>query len=253
MITIKTPEEIALMQTSGKIAAEILKKLAHEARPGATTHSLEVLAEEQIAEHAKQYGEVKAAFKNYEGFPAALCASVNEVIVHGVPGEYVLKEGDSIGLDFGVTYRGWYSDTAITIPVGKVDAETHRIIEVCKKALRLGIKKAKAGSTTGDIGETIQRFVEGQGYGIVRNLCGHGVGRDLHESPEVPNFGERHKGTELKAGMVIAIEPMITEGSPELVLEQNGNGYKTKDNSRTAHFEHTVAITKDGPVVLTSV
>lgn len=239
------------MRTAGRIASEILKKLSQATQPGITTRSLDTLAEKYIAEYAKKYGEVKPAFKNCEGFPSSLCVSVNDVIVHGVPNDYVLQEGDSVGLDFGVTYKGWFSDTAVTIPVGKVDAQSHRIMEVCKKALRLGIKKAKVGSTTGDIGETIQRFVEGQGYGIVRNLCGHGVGKDLHENPEVPNFGERHKGTELKVGMVIAIEPMITEGGPELILEPNSHGYKTKDGSRTAHFEHTVAITEKGPVILT--
>lgn len=253
MISLKTPQEIDLMRTSGRIAAEILRQLAKAVRPGITTIELDKLAEELIFAYAKKYekGELLHAFKGYQGFPGVLCASVNEVIVHGIPDDTPLKEGDNVGIDFGVIFKGWYSDTAVTVPVGKVSFETQRILRVCKKALRLGIKKAKPGSTTGDIGNTIERFVEDQGYELVRNLCGHGIGRNLHEEPEVPNFGKRHRGVKLEPGMVIAIEPMIVQGKALLRVRRDGHGYEAPRGSLTAHFEHTVAITESGPEVLT--
>lgn len=251
MTSIKTPQQIDLMRISGRIAAQILNEVVRAVRPGVTTNQLNKLAEELIFASQKQYGDVQTAFRGYQGFPAVLCTSVNEVIVHGAPSDILLQEGDSVGLDFGVIYNGWYSDTAITVPVGEVAPEVHRIVRVCKKALKFGIKKARPGSTTGDIGNTIQRYVESQGYDIVRNLCGHGVGRSLHEEPEVPNFGQRHKGKKLEPGMVLAIEPMIVGGRAALVLGRDGFGYETKDRSLTAHFEHTVAITERGTEVLT--
>jgi methionyl aminopeptidase len=162
-----------------------------------------------------------------------------------------LKEGDIVGLDLGVLYKGFYSDMAITVPVGKISFKAKHLLDVTKKSLRLGIKKAKAGNTLGDVGNTIQRFVEGQGYGIVKDLCGHGIGRDLHEEPKIPNFGNRGEGEIIKEGMVICIEPMVTAGDWHLVKSKDGYGYATKDNSLAAHFEHTIAITKRGPVILT--
>ena len=227
MIHLKKPEELNLMRTSGRIAAEILRKVASAVRPGITTRELDKLAEELIFSYAKKYekGALTHAFKGYQGFPGVLCSSVNEVIVHGIPDDMPLKEGDNVGLDFGVIFKGWYSDTAVTVPVGEVSFETQRILRVCKKALRLGIKKAKQGSTTGDIGNTIERFVEDQGYDIVRNLCGHGIGKNLHEEPEVPNFGKRHRGVKLEPGMVIAIEPMIVQGKARLAIRKDGQGY----------------------------
>jgi methionyl aminopeptidase len=176
---------------------------------------------------------------------------VNENVVHGYPSKYVLKEGDIIGLDLGVLYKGYNSDMAITVPVGKVSFEAKRLINTTKKSLRLAIKKAKVGNTIGDIGNTVQRFVEGQGYGIVRDLCGHGIGKNLHEDPKIPNFGKRGGGEKIVEGMVICIEPMVTIGDYHLKKSDDGYGYSTKDNSLTAHFEHTIAILKNGPVVLT--
>lgn len=239
------------MRRSGRIAAEILKKVAQAVRPGVTTNDLNKLAEELIFSYAKKEDDVKTAFKGYQGFPGVLCTSVNEVIVHGLPDDTPLKEGDNVGLDFGVILQGWYSDTAVTVPVGEVSYEVQRILRVCKKALRLGIKKARPGSTTGDIGNTIERYVEDQGYELVRNLCGHGIGKNLHEEPEVPNYGKRHRGVKLEAGMVIAIEPMIVKGKALLRIRKDGQGYEAPHDALTAHFEHTVAITEKGPEVLT--
>lgn len=253
MIHIKTSQEIELMRVSGFIAASILKKVAEAARPRVSTYELNTLAEKLIWEYDKKYGAVRSSFKGHGGFPAVLCTSLNSTIVHGVPGkDVVLKEGDSIGLDFGVTYKGWHSDTAVTLPVGSVDSETHRIIHACKKALKIGIKKARPGNTSGDIGNTIERFVTSAGYEVIKDLCGHGVGRELHEDPEIPNFGERHKGVTLQAGMVIAIEPMIVKGKNTLHMSKDGHGYETKQAELNAHFEDTILITEHGSEVLTS-
>lgn len=246
MSLIKTEKEIELMKISGQIAGSILKEVSSKVKAGITTKELDEHARKLIKQN-----NVEPAFLNYQGFPGVMCASVNEVVVHGAPSDTPLQEGDILSLDFGVIYKGWYSDTAITIPVGEIPYETQRLIKVTKKALRLGIKKAKIGSTTGDIGNTIQRFVEGEGYSIVRELVGHGVGKQLHEKPNVPNYGKRKSGETLKEGMVIAIEPMVVVGEANLKLDTDKFGYKPKDNSLTAHFEHTVAITKQGPVILT--
>src|SRR3989338_489277 len=183
MVITKTKDELALMRKSGQIAAAILQEVVSAVRPGITTKELDKLAEELIFRYNKRYGDLKTAFGGYQGFPAVLCTSVNEVIVHGVPSDVPLEEGDSVGLDFGIVYRGWYSDTAVTIGVGGVAPEVQRILRICKKALKLGIKKARPGNTVGDIGNTIQRYVESQGYQVVRELCGHGIGRGLHEEP----------------------------------------------------------------------
>lgn len=234
------------MSESGRIAALILRRLESEVKPGVTTQYLNDLAVSLIKEY-----KVKPAFKNYQGFPCVLCTSVNEVVVHGVPDKRPLEEGDILGLDFGVIYNSWYSDTAVTVAVPEVSHEAQRIIRVCKKALRLGIKKAKIGSTTGDIGNTIARYVESEGYFIVRELVGHGVGRALHEEPQVPNYGQRHKGDVLKEGMVIAIEPMIVAGKADLKMHSDKFGYASRHKYLTAHFEHTLAITKKGPKILT--
>lgn len=245
---IKTKEEIDKMRESGRTAALILNELKNATVPGITTAELNDLAEKLIEEHG-----VNPAFKGYDDFPGALCTSVNEVVVHGVPNDRPLKEGDIIGLDFGVIKDGWYSDTAITIGVGEISHEARRLIKVTKKALRLGIKKAKPGNTTGDIGNTIQRFVENEGYSIVHDLVGHGIGRRLHEEPQVPNWGKRHTGTLLEPGMVIAIEPMVIAGPEDLALDSDRFGYKSPKGCLTAHFEHTLAIRERGPYVLTEI
>jgi|SRR3989344_931105 len=246
MIIIKNSEEIEIMKEGGKVLSSILKQIVKQAKPGITTLELDRAAEALILSHG-----AKPAFKGFDGFPCSLCASVNENIVHGVPSNYILKNGDIVGLDLGVSYKGYYSDMAATVPVGKVSFEAKRLINIAKKALRLGIKKAKPGNTVGDIGNTIQRFVESQKFGVVKDLCGHGIGRGLHEDPKIPNFGKRKTGEELKEGMVICIEPMIAMGNFELVKSKDGYGYASKDGSLTAHFEHTVAITKNGPKILT--
>jgi len=247
MITIKTPQEIELMKKSGQILATVINDLEKIAKPGVTTMELNNAAEARILELGG-----KPAFKNYDGFPYTLCASVNEVVVHGYPSNYTLREGDIIGLDLGVIYKGYYSDSAVTLAIGKVSFEAKRLLMVTKKALKYGIKKSKIGNTVGDIGNTIQRYVEGQGYGIIRELCGHGIGKDLHEEPQILNFGKRGTGEKLQEGMVICIEPMLTmNGESKIKKAKDGYGYATKDGSLSAHFEHTIAITKSGPVVLT--
>lgn len=236
------------MAEGGKILATALKEIEKMAKPGITTLELDRAAEALILKHG-----AKPAFKGYEGFPYSLCASVNDVIVHGFPSNYRLKEGDIVGLDLGVLYKGYNTDMAVTVAIGEVSFEARRLLTVAKKALRLGIKKARAGITTGDIGNTIQRYIEDQGYGVVRDLCGHGIGKEVHEEPQVPNYGDRHKGTVLKEGMVICIEPMVTVGSHMLKRAKDGYGFATKDGLLAAHFEHTVAITKDGCKVLTEI
>lgn len=249
---IKTKEEIALMRESGRIAAAILEQVQKGARPGITTKALDQLAARLIA----QYG-VESAFKNQpsgknrELYPAVICTSVNSVIVHGVPSDYTLKSGDILSLDFGVVYKGYYSDIALSMPIGEVSSEARRLIDVAKRALRQGLKKVRPGNTIGDIGNTIQRWVEGRGHQVVRDLCGHGIGKALHEPPEILNFGKRHTGEVLKERMVIAIEPMVTAGSWEVAIGPDNQSWQTKDGSLSAHFEHTVAVTKEGCKVLT--
>ena len=253
MINIKTPEEIEIMAEGGSILAQVMKKLERMVKPGIATLELDRAAEALILSAG-----AKPAFKGYDNFPNSLCVSVNENIVHGLPSEYILKDGDIVGLDLGVLYpvkngasAGFYTDMAITVPVGKTSSEAKRLIKVAEKSLKLGIKKAKAGNTIGDIGAEIQKFVEKKGFGVVRDLCGHGIGKNLHEDPKVPNFGEKGTGAELAEGMVIAIEPMITMGDYNIKKSNDGYGYATKDDSLAAHFEHTVAITKSGPEILT--
>ncbi len=247
MNLIKSPEEIQIMAEGGKILAKVLKEIAAMVKPGITTLELDRAAEALIL----KYGS-RPAFKGYEKFPYSLCASVNENIVHGYPSNQPLKEGDIVGLDLGVLYKGYNTDSAITVAVGQISFEAKRLLKVTEKALRLGIKKARAGVTTGDIGNTIQRFIEDQGFGVVRDLYGHGIGKKVHEDPLVPNFGKRQEGTELKEGMVICIEPMVTAGSYEMKRSDDGYGYATRDGSLAAHFEHTIAITKDGCRILTA-
>ncbi len=247
MISIKTKEEISIMAEGGKILAKVLGQIEKMVKPGITTLELDRAAEALILKHG-----AKPAFKGYENFPYSLCASVNEVIVHGFPSDYKLKEGDVVGLDLGVFYQGYNTDMAVTVGVGNISFEAKRLLKVTEKSLKIGIKKARPGNTTGDIGNTIQRYVESQGYQVVRDLCGHGIGKEVHEDPKIPNYGQRHKGVELKEGMVICIEPMVTMGDYHLKKAADGYGFATKDGSLTAHFEYTIAITEDGAKVLTS-
>lgn len=246
MITIKTPEEIKNMAEGGKILAEIMRELEKRVKPGIKTLELDGLAESLVL---KSGG--KCSFKGYDGFSKCLCTSINEEIVHGIPSERTLKEGDIIKLDLGYFYKGFHLDMAITIPVGKVSFEAQRLIRVTKKVLKLAIKKARPGNTLGDVGNTIQRYIESQGFNVVRELCGHGIGSALHEEPQILNYGKRERGEEIKEGMVFCLEPMVTSGDWKIKKAKDGYGWQTADNSLSAHFEHTVVITKQGAQILT--
>jgi len=246
MISIKTPKEIKIMAEGGQILAKIMRELEKKVKPGIKTSELNRVAEALIL---KSGG--KCSFKGYDNFPACLCTSINEEIVHVAPSERILKEGDIISLDLGILYEGFHTDMAITVPVGKVAPEVQRLIRITKKALKRGIKKVRPGNTFGDIGNTIQRYVEDQGFGIVRDLCGHGIGREIHEDPKILNYGKRHTGLDIEEGMVLCLEPMITVGNWKLKKTEDVFGYKTADSSLSCHFEHTMAVTKDGCRILT--
>ena len=245
---LKTKEEIEIMARAGKILAKILDELKKEVKPGIRTKDLEIKARELMREY-----KVKPAFLGYEGYPASICTSVNDIIVHGIPSEYQLKEGDILSLDLGIKYKGYYADMAVTLPVGKISEEAQRLIRVTKKALKRAIKKARPGNTIGDIGNTIQRYVEKRGFYVIKELCGHGIGRELHEEPQILNYGKRHTGAKLKEGMVFCIEPMVAMGGGRIKKAPDGFGYATADGSLSAHFEHMIAITKNGRKVLTEI
>lgn len=253
MITIKTPEEIKILREGGKILASILHEVAGKVRPGIATIGLDALAERLIRGAG---GE--PSFKNYKTrddkipYPASLCVSINDEVVHGIPSkDRILIEGDIVSLDLGMKYKGLYTDAAITVPVGEIDDKAKKIIEVCRKSLNKGIMSAKEGKRIGDIGFAIQTFVEKNKFSVVRNLVGHGVGYKAHEEPEIPNFGGKGKGEILKKGMVLALEPMIAEGSHEIILGRDNWTWRTKDGSLSAHFEHTIVVTKKGGEILT--
>lgn len=254
MITIKTKEEIDMLREGGKRHAIILHEIAKQALPGVSSVSLNDLANKLIKE-----GADAPAFLDYKprgakrSFPASICVSINDEIVHGIPNENpkILKEGDIVSLDLGLIHKGLITDMAVTVSVGKVGREIRKLLKVTEKALQVGIKAARGGGYTGDIGFAIQSFVELFGYGIVRELSGHGVGYKIHEDPYVPNFGVKGKGEKLVPGMVIAIEPMINLGSEKIVLDSDGYTYKTADGKVSAHFEHTVLITEGKAEVLT--
>lgn len=248
MIHLKSKEEIEKMREGGRILAEITEKLKAKVSPGVTTQFLNEYAEKLIAEK-----KGKPSFKNYRGFPAGLCTSVNNVIVHGSPSGYKLKEGDILSLDLGFFYKGFHTDMAVTVPVGEVEGETLRLIRETKKALKRGIKQVKVGSTLGDVGNTIERHIKKSGFFSVEGLCGHGIGKDIHEEPQVLNEGKRHKGEGIKEGMVFCIEPMLTVGSSNTIYTSDGTGIETSDGSLSAHFEHTVAVTEKGCEVLTEI
>ena len=236
------------MAEGGKILAGIMKELEKKVKPGITTEDLNRLAENLIL---KSGG--KCSFKGYEDYPACLCTSINEEIVHSVPSARQLKDGDIISLDLGIFYQGFHTDMAITVPVGKISPETQRLIRATKKALKRGIKKTRPGNTIGDIGNTIQRYVEGQGFNVVRELCGHGIGKEIHEDPKILDYGKRHSGLEIKEGMVLCLEPMVTVGDWKLKKSADGFGYQTQDGSLSCHFEHTMVVTKNGAKILTMI
>ncbi|MHA7877623.1 MAG: type I methionyl aminopeptidase [Bacteroidota bacterium] len=246
MIFVKSEEEIALIKEGAEILSKAHGRIAREIKPGVTTQQLDTLAEEFIRDH-----DGISSFKGYKKFPATLCTSVNDYVVHGLPGSYVLKEGDIISIDCGVYYKGFHSDAAFTYPVGMVSDEVMRLLKVTKEALYRGIDRASVGNRTGDIGYAIQHYVQRYGYSVVRELVGHGVGRELHEDPQVPNYGKQGSGTQLKKGMVLAIEPMINLGKRQIVQGKGGQ-FRTLDGSATAHFEHTVAILEKETEILTT-
>ncbi len=246
MISIKSEQEIQIMREGGKILAQIMKELEKKVEPGVTTKYLDKVAKDLVLKY-----KGKPSFKGHEGFPAALCASINEELVHCIPSDRRLKEGDIISLDLGILYKGFHADTAVTVPVGKILPEASRLIKVTKKALKRGMKKVRPGNTFGDVGNTIQRYVEGQGFNVVRDLCGHGIGKELHEDPQIPNYGKRRTGLKIKKGMVFCIEPMVTVEDWKLKKAKDNYGYQTKDGSLCAHFEHMMAVTKTGCQVLT--
>jgi methionyl aminopeptidase len=249
MITLKSDRELGLMRKAGGIVAQILSEMAEMVKPGITTADLDEYAEARIK-------ELKAvpAFKGYHGFPACVCVSINDEVVHGIPSrKRVLKDGDIIGIDFGVAYEGWYGDSARTVAVGKVPAQTQKLIDVTRESLNRGIEQCREGNRVFDIGHAVQSHVESQGFSIVREFVGHGIGKALHEEPQVPNFGPKGKGLLLKVGMVLAIEPMVNAGGHEVKVLSDGWTAVTRDHSMSAHFEHTVAITAAGPQVLTLV
>jgi len=246
MIPLKSEEELKVLREAGRILAGIIKRLREKVKPGISTRELDFLAENLILEN-----KVQPAFKNYQGYPAALCASINNEIVHGIPDERCLFEGDIISLDLGIIFQDYYSDAAITVGVGEIDPKIQKFIEVAKKSLIEGIKEARAGNRLFDISHAIQAYVERHGFSVVRQFVGHGIGKQLHEEPEIPNFGVAQQGPLLKEGMVLAIEPMINMGGWESEILDNGWTAVTKDGSLSAHFEHTVAITEKGPEILT--
>jgi len=245
MIVIKSPREIEQLKRSNAIVAEVFGKLKWMIVPGVSTRELDEVAEDFI-----RLKGARPAFKGYRGFPASLCTSINEEVVHGIPGQRRLKGGDIIGLDVGVDYQGYFGDAAMTFPVGEVDAEAKRLLEVTEKALYIGIEKAKVGNRLFDISYAIQKWVESHGFSVVRDFVGHGIGKELHEDPQVPNFGTPHQGPRLEKGMVFSLEPMVNEGTYEVRVLSDGWTVVTADGKRSAHFEHTIAITEDGAEIL---
>jgi methionyl aminopeptidase len=246
VIVKKTPDQVEKMAASGGILTRCLRMVAAKARPGVTTAELDAAAERFIRSQG-----AKPAFKGYRGFPGSICASPNSMVVHGIPGPYELKRGDILSIDVGVVKDGWVADAAITVPVGPVGPEVHRLLDVTKAALFAGVEQMRPGNRLGDVSSTIQRTVEIEGFSIIRTLVGHGIGRDMHEDPQVPNYGEAGRGPELEEGTVLAIEPMVNAGGALVRMGDDGWAVYSQDGSLAAHFEFTVAVTKDGPRVLT--
>lgn len=247
MVNLKTEEELVIIRESAQILGKAHGEIAKHVRPGVKTITLDTLAEEFIRDH----GGVPS-FKNYRGFPASLCISANEIVVHGFPGNYEVKEGDILSVDCGVQYKGYHSDSAYTYPLEGCKPETLLLLERTYESLYQGIAQAKAGNRIGDVAFAIQSYVESFGYGVVRELVGHGVGKKLHEDPEVPNYGKRGKGVKIVPGMVFAIEPMINQGTKNVVQERDGWTIRTADKKPSAHFEHMVAIHADRTEILTT-
>ncbi|MBC5801258.1 MAG: type I methionyl aminopeptidase [Candidatus Eremiobacteraeota bacterium] len=246
MITMKSAREIEIMRRSGKITSSVLAMLLRSAKPGMTLREVDRLAEKGIREQ----GGIPT-FKGYRGFPASICASVNEVVVHGIPGDRVLRDGDILSIDIGTTFQKYVSDSAATVAIGTITAEAKRLLHVTQECLMLGIAAMQKGNRLSDIGHAVQRHAEKNGYGVVRALVGHGVGRSMHEEPQVPNWGRPGEGIILRPGLVLAIEPMITQGTYEVRSLTDGWTIVTADGKLAAHFEHTIALTEEGPRILT--
>jgi methionyl aminopeptidase len=247
VISIKSAREIEIMRRGGKIVSRTLTALIGAARPGVTTGDLDRLSEKLM----REAGAIPT-FKGYGGFPASICASVNETVVHGIPGNRALREGDLLSIDIGATFEGYVSDTAITIPIGTISAAAERLLIVTQECLMLGIAQMQRGNTLRDIAHAVQEHAEKNGYGVVRDLVGHGIGRAMHEEPQVPNYvTPASTGIKVRPGMCLAIEPMITEGTYEVRTLDDGWTVVTADGKLAAHFEHTVALTEDGPKILT--
>jgi len=246
MVILKTPEEIERIAASGRVLARCHRLLRSKARPGVTTAELDEAAERFIR---SQGGE--PVFKGYRGFPGSICASPNSMVVHGIPGPYRLRRGDVLSVDVGVELDGWVADAAMTLPIGKVTPTAQRLLTSTKAALADAVEQCRPGNRLGDVSHAVQRRVEGDGFSVIRSLVGHGVGRDMHEDPQIPNFGEPGTGRALEEGMVLAVEPMVNAGGPGVRMGSDGWAVYAQDGSLAAHFEHTVAITADGPKVLT--
>jgi methionyl aminopeptidase len=246
MIIRKTPEQVEKMAAAGDVLVRCLKMLESKARAGATTADLDAAAEKFIRSQ-----DATPAFKGYRGFPGSICASPNSMVVHGIPGRYELKRGDVLSIDVGVIKDGWVADAAITVPIGEVDPIARKLLDVTKGSLFAGVEQMQPGSHLGDVSAAIQRAVEVEGLSIIRTLVGHGIGRDMHEEPQVPNFGEPGKGPQLEEGMVLAIEPMVNAGGPLVRMDEDGWSVYSEDGSLAAHFEFTVAVTAEGPRILT--
>jgi methionyl aminopeptidase len=249
MIVLKDGAEIEKIRIASRHALNIVLYLGERIREGMKTMELEHLCEKRV----KEVGGIKAAFKGYNGYPYCLCISTNSEIVHGMPGDRVLRQEDVVGIDFGVVHDGYYGDVAVTFAVGKVSNQAERLMAVTEQALYQGIEQAREGNRVHDISCAIQTLVEEAGFSVVRDFVGHGIGRSLHEEPQVPNFGEKGKGVRLRKGMVLAIEPMVNMGASDVVIADNGWTARTRDGSLSAHFEHTVAITENGPDILSRI
>ena len=246
MITLKTTEEIELLRENNLLVSATLAEVAKHIAPGVTTNELDRIAEEFIRSHGAVPG-----FLGYNGFPNTLCVSVNDEVVHGIPSDYVLQNGDIISVDCGTILKGFYGDSAYTFAVGEISPETQKLLDVTKEALYKGVAQAKAGNRVGDISAAVQKHAESNGFSVVRDLTGHGLGRKMHEEPEVPNFGVKGRGPVLKTGMVICIEPMINAGSKNVITERDGWTVRTRDRKPSAHYEFAVAVGAKGPDVLT--
>lgn len=245
MVILKQPDEIDKARASNRIVAEVLSVLREKVKPGLTTRELD-----KIAEGVTEKRGARPAFKGYRGYPYSLCASVNEEVVHGMPSNRILVEGDIIGLDFGVCYQGLYGDSAITLPVGRVSEQATRLMQVTEQSLYSAIHQACDGNRLGDISAAVQEAAEAAGYSVVRDFVGHGIGKNMHEDPQIPNFGKKGRGIELKRGMILAIEPMVNAGKYKVKVLSDGWTVITADGSLSAHFEHSVAITDNGPEIL---